>query len=110
VYKSIAILFVFLIISCKNEISHTSWEISDKNVANPFFENATNVRIYNDSIVFSDKADSRSYFSCISDQKMLINTETQKWIFSIEHQSKSIMILKELYSKKPLIIKLSKIH
>jgi hypothetical protein len=110
VYKSIAIFFIILIFSCKNENSFTSWKISDKNAANPFFENATNVRIYNDSIVFSDISDSRSYSSYISDQKMLISTETQKWIISVDYQSDTVLVLHELYSKNPFIINLYKNH
>jgi hypothetical protein len=110
VYKSIVIFFIFLIFSCKNENSCTSWELSDKNAANPFFENATNVRIYNDSIVFSDIADSRSYPSYISGKKMLVSTETQKWIISMDFQSDTVLVLHELYSKYPFIINLYKNH
>lgn len=109
-YKSIAIFFIILVFSCKNENNYTAWEISDKNAANPFLENATNVRIYNDSIVFSDLADSRSYSSYISGQKMLIGTETQKWIISLDYQSDTILVLHELYSQNPFIINLYKNH
>ncbi|MBK7096259.1 MAG: hypothetical protein IPH57_14895 [Saprospiraceae bacterium] len=109
-YKSIVIFFIILIFSCKNENSCTSWEISNKNAANPFFENATNVRIYNDSIVFSDIADSRSYSCYISDQKMLVSTETQKWIISMTYEIDTVLVLHEMYSKNPFNIKLHKIH
>ena len=108
--KSFLIIFLLYFIACDNEKIHSSWEISGTEELNPFFEHATNLKILDDSLIFYDFSSSKSYPVYISGNKMLINTETQKWIIEMQYHSDSVLILEELYAKNPFIIKLNKIQ
>lgn len=109
-YKSLIFLLFTIILGCENDQNNLVWQVTETNKTNPFLENAEFVQITGEMIIFSDSSVSVNYPVIISNNKMLINTETQKWIFALENQQGPVMTLKELYSKHPLIIKLSRIR
>jgi len=109
-FKQIIFLLLLIIFGCENANKMEVWRITDTNMKNTFLESAGFVKISKETIVFSNSSISISYPIIISDNKLLINTETQKYIFSIELQGNSNMVISEMYKKNPLIMKLSKNH
>lgn len=109
-YKSFIFLILAFLIACENGNECSVYTIDETNNINPFLENAGFIQLKKDVIVFSNSADSVTYSVISSYDKILINTETQKWLFKVGHQDKLKMTFTELYSKNPLIIKFSKIN
>jgi hypothetical protein len=109
-YKSFIFLILALVIACENGSECSVYTIDETNNINPFLENAGFIELKKDVIVFSNSEDSVTFSVISSYDKLLINTETQKWLFEVGHQDESKMIFTELYSKTPLIMKFSKIN
>jgi len=85
-----------------------SWKIEKISGENPFLENAAEVKIFEDHIVFLNKEQSRSFPVLISDQHLVLQTKANKWLFTIDQQDDLTLLIKEKYAVSPFWIQLKK--
>jgi hypothetical protein len=67
------------------------------------------IELNGSDILVRSKETGETFPAIVKDNRMVIETGHIKWLFEIEKTSDSAMILHELYSKRPIEIKLLKI-
>lgn len=109
--KVLSILLIMLIITCCNlsESRSTAWEIQSVNLEHPYFNKNMIIELSGYDILVRSKETGDIFPSIVKDDRLVIETGHIKWLFAIEKTSDSAMILHELYSKRPIEIKLIKI-
>lgn len=103
-------LFVLISLSCnktKNPV-FCSWKIEKISGENPFLDNAAEINIFEDHIVFLNKEQSRSFPVLITDEHLVLQTKTNKWLFTIDRQDDLTLLIKEKYAASPLWMLLKK--
>ncbi len=106
--------FLFLILvsfyACnktKNPL-YCSWKIEKTIGENPFLKGAEKLEIYEDHIVFSNDDQSMTFNAFIRSQHLILQNQTNKWLFTIKKQDDETLWLQEKYAKDPLIFSLIK--
>lgn len=109
--KVLPILLLLLIITCckRSETLSTTWEIQSVTLEHPYFNNNMIIELNGSYILVKSKQTGETFPAIVKDKRMVIETGHIKWLFEIEKTSDSDMILHELYSRRPIEIKLVKI-
>ncbi|HAY70956.1 MAG TPA: hypothetical protein DCX89_03630 [Saprospirales bacterium] len=84
------------------------WKIDKISGKNPFMENAVEVKIFEDHIVFMNKNQSMTFPVLIRDKHMVLQSKTTKWLFTIDQQDDNTLMIKEKYAVSPFWILLKK--
>jgi len=107
----IILLLALITTNCKGieDMKTSSWKIIQSTSKNQFFKEGLIVDFSGNNIRLQEGVNRNSYPVIVTDNRMVIETGFIKWLFEIEI-SDSMIILHELYAKKPVIISLTKIN
>jgi hypothetical protein len=111
--KSISPILLLLMVSffacnkTKNPL-FCSWEIEKTIGENPFLKGAEKVDIYEDHIVFSNDDQTMTFNAFIRSNHLILQNQTNKWLFTIKKLDNGSLWLQEKYAKDPLIFSLIK--
>jgi hypothetical protein len=110
--KIFIILLLFLIAAnCRGtgNMKTSFWEIKHSTAKNQLFKEGMTVDFSGNNIRFHEVERVNSYPVIVTENRMVIQTGYIKWLFEIE-TSDSTIILRELYSKEPVLLTLTKIN
>jgi hypothetical protein len=84
----------------------SAWLIGSSTSEAPLFRKGTVMVLKKDSILFTMQGEKMAYPAIIGNGRLLFNDGKTKWLFSMEVDSSGIK-LSELYSRNPVIIRLT---
>jgi hypothetical protein len=107
----IILLLALITTNCKGiaDMKTSTWIINQSTSKNQLFKEGMIVNFSGNNICFQEGEHISLYPVIVTDTRMVIETGYIKLLFEIE-RSDSIIILREIYTKEPVIISLSKIN
>jgi len=105
------ILLILITTNCKGTVNMKSytWIIKQSTAKNQLFKEGMFVDFSDNNIRFHQGDQTKTYPVIVTDNRMVIETGHIKWLFEIE-SSDSTIFLRELYSKEPVLLTLTRIN
>ena len=110
--KLVSVLIFFLItVNCNGTMSvkRSMWRINSVSSSGYLFKEGMIVDFPGNKIRLQAGERSSLYPVIVSENRMVIETGYIKWLFEIESND-SVLVLRELYAKTPVVISLTKIN
>jgi len=109
------LITIFVIITsvcaCSKEGSaiNATWQIVESQSNGFMLKKGTVITFLNGTIAFSGEDSYHVFPVLVSEKRLVIKTEKENFLFTIDRKSDSVWILTELYKDNPVIIKINKV-